>query len=181
MKKVVENVIDFLQESTRLLHDKLNPLGEGISLAVSTVEEKHKPDKSRHLEMDGLYARRFKSNEWTQRLDNIISYGFSGVDLMAALAPKNKGAEIDRYLLASIIFRSGTILSGEIELIREYNGSVLVSEFTMTHYRFNSQTGQKLLEEISADWESGVKLLCLSVLNYYRDPKQFIAERFQSA
>ena len=178
MKKLVENVTDFLLESTRLLHDKLNSLDGGISLAVSIVEEKHNPDKSLHLEMDGVYARRFKSNEWTQKLDNIIHYGFSGVDLMAALAPKNKGAEIDRYLVASILLRSGTILSGEIELIREYNGLVLVSEFTMTHYRFNSQSGQKLLEEISADWESGVKLLCMSILDYCRDPKQFIAERF---
>lgn len=177
MKKLTDNVIDFLLESTRLLHNKLNSLGDGISLALSTVEAKHNPDLSRHVEMNGVYARHFKSNEWTQKIDNIITYGFSGIDLMASLAPKNKGAELDRYLVASIIFRIGTVLSGEIEFIREYNGKVLVSEFTMTHYRFSSPAGHKLLEEISVDWESGVKLLCLSTLDYCRDPKKFIAER----
>ncbi len=178
MKKFEQNVTDFLLQSARLLHDKLNSLDGGISIAVSIIEEKHNPNKSRHLEMDGVYARRFKSSEWTQKLDNIISYGFSGADLMAALAPKNKGAETNRYLVASILLRSGEILSGEIELIREYNGVVLVSEFAMTHYRFNTQSGQKLLEEVSVDWESGVKLLCMSVLDYCRNPKQFIKERF---
>ena len=180
MKKLVENVVDFLLESTKLLHDKLGKLGDGISLAVSIVEEKHNPDLSLHLKMDGVYARRFESSQWVQKLDNIISYGFSGTDLMATLAPKNRGAKLDHYLVASIFFRIGTAVSGETEFIREYNGTVLVKEFTMTHYRFDSIDGQKLLEEISHDWESGVKLLCMSVLDYHRDSKQFITERLRS-
>lgn len=171
------NVLDFVVESVHLIHDKLNPL-EGFNFSLSIVDDNLNPDMSRHVRLNGnIYARRFKKSEWRTKIDSLITLGFSSMDVLSILSPENKGTETDYYLVASIIFRLGTTMSGQIDFIREYNGRVLIKEFSICYYRANADIVQKSIEEIAVDWKSGISLFCMSVLDCNRNPKKFLKTR----
>lgn len=171
----MKNVLDFLTESTQMIHNRLNPI-DGFNFSLSVVDDKIIPDLSRHVLLsNGIYARRFTKNEWQNKLDSLVAIGHSTTNIFNIISSAEK---TEYHLIASILFRLDMTISGQIDFVREYIEGVMTKEFTICYYNVSFAEKSKKLKEISTNWESGVNLLCMSIEDYSRNPMNFIKKRY---
>ena len=171
----MENLLveDILRDYVDFWESHLNHLGDQVSFTLSILNGSGIQVDNAYQKIGKVYARK----EWLRKLDDIIIFGASSTDLVAALTPINEGAEHDRLLMAKAYFKINAKLNGEIDFIREYCGAVTMKEFMIIQYNIDYLGDRHRLCEITADWDGGVKLVAMSVLDFERGPKAFIRER----
>jgi len=166
--------LPFFEDSITYLQNMLANLAKPISFKLLVIKEES--SEKTHVEMGGIFAQRFNETEWQKKIDNIILIGASGTDIAAALAPANKGTEPERLIVAKISFRQDNLM-GEMDFVCEYSGQALMKEFIMTQYNLRHGDKPHKLIEISATWESGIRLVGNSIADFNREPEFFINDR----
>ncbi|PIT95000.1 hypothetical protein COT98_01435 [Candidatus Falkowbacteria bacterium CG10_big_fil_rev_8_21_14_0_10_39_9] len=178
MEKIApDKISEFLENSVNFLNSKLNHLGDQANFSLSIINEKENPDKNYHVKVGNLYFRKFGKRYWAKKLDDIVSLGASGTDIIAVLTPTNTGTEYDRLLIAKIIFRVNAKLRGEMDFIREYCGDIVMKEFIIAQNNIDFMGKKHRLCEITSDWDNGIKLIGMSIIDFDKNPDLFIKDR----
>lgn len=110
-----------------------------------------------------------------ERIDQFITLGAKNIDLMSALSSKNTGEESTFFQIGRVDFvvRDPSI-TGQIEFISEMKGTRFFREVAIASFRRNG----KSMVEISYDWTNAAGLHGHSLLEFIKNPKKFMAERF---
>ena len=110
-----------------------------------------------------------------EKIDHFNKLGAKGIDLLAALSPKNTGEISNYYQIGRVDFivRNPNLI-GQIEYLSEMKGSVLFREVTLASFRRNN----KSMYEISYDWGNAAGLHRRSLLEFIKNPQEFMKTRF---
>ena len=163
---VIETVCNFLQA-------KVGKFSEESYFHKSVVLEGiGKTILQNQLIIGGVMATKKK---FLEKLDQFI---LTGDDVQNILIPA-KEEEAEYYVLGKISFKTSSNLSGDIDFLRKYVGKVVMKEFLETNYRLSYGDEKYKLKEIACSWQTGIRLVALSVYEYETDPATFIKERIK--
>ena len=174
-----ENPLNVLESMKDFLEQKLSHLSTEtrFQLAVVKEDESRMGSESFYMKMGNIFAYRFESDNWKDKINEIVAWGNTGTDIASILSPRNKGVETVMCIVAKMYFRINKHLSGETDFIREYNGKALIREFAITQYHIEYEGTNYYLPEIAVSWKDCSILIGLNAFDFTLNPKQFIEKR----
>lgn len=191
MKKIASDeageTLEFLENSVIFFKEKLKPkklndlsdndLSDQVSFNLSVINEgRVNLDPNSYTKIGEIYAKRFNKKSWEQRLSDLVSLG-SSANIKTALAETNTENGYERLLIGKIHFKISAELIGESDFIMEYCNNTIIKMFIITQYNIDYLGQRRRICEITSDWEAGVNLIMLTILDFKRDPEIFIKER----
>lgn len=171
---IEEDLITVIKQASVLLQAKLGHLGSNQFFNPAHISpEVITPNSDAHRSIGGVLARR---EDLRERLDRYSKEEFPA-DQIENIFYASKKEEAEYFLIGKIYFKATPRLMGEIDFLRKYVGDVATMEFLLCSYRLNCNGHQYKLIEQARDWEQGLKLVILSVIDFERSPYDFIKER----
>ncbi len=116
-----------------------------------------------------------KFQNWRQKMDDISSLGYTGLDLQSVFSSRNEGQPSDFFLMSKINFSAPAVgMLCQVEFFAEMKGNCFFREVTLATFRAN----QRSMVEISYEWVEGVKLHAHSLNEFIKNPNVVFKQRF---
>ena len=168
----MEKFEDYLNKKCQFFKERLGHLNceQFFNASVVNVAPGVFKDSDSYKLIEGVLA---KKERFEDKIDRLLLQGLSA--LGSILSPGKK-EDCSYFLVGKIYFSSSPKMIGEIDFMQKFVGKTKVKEFSVCSYRITHGGNHKMVE-ISTDWDGGITLVCLSILDFERNPDLFVKER----
>lgn len=127
------------------------------------------------VEIPGLTGLKVVSENIWNKIDQLNKLGGNGTDFSSALSPVNTGESSTFFKIGRIDFMvRNPMIMGQLEFLSEMKGKILFREIAIATFRKDG----KSMFEISNNWDQAAGLHGLSLMEFIKNPNEFMEKRF---